>query len=312
MKLIKSPITSNTEHPSYPDKHKEKPVDDVRLDFYFNQFTGHVLLTKEEEIELGTSIQAWKTNPRAGQGTREKGQKALRKLIESNLRLVIKIAKDYARLGLDVEDLVCEGNIGLLRGAEKFDPCRGAKFSTYASYWIKQSIRRALSNKSRTIRLPVGLIDQKNKVRNFINDYELTHSTRPSTGEICKKFNINAIKLSILLDVDKQTLSIDSKPPHCDESDGRTLGEVIEDGNTTPPDLLAAINSDNAILDKCLRKLTRRERVIIEYRFGLQNKSFETLEKIGIRFEVTRERIRQIEEAALRKLRFWIKKYKIK
>lgn len=282
------------------------------LDFYFSQLSQHPLLTKQEEIEIGVCIQAWKTNSRAGQGTREKGKRALQKLIESNLRLVIKIAKDYTRLGLDLEDLVCEGNLGLLRAAERFSPEKGAKFSTYASYWIKQSIRRALSNKSRTIRLPVGLIEQKNKVRNFINDHELLYSSKPSTGEICKKFNITVIKLSTLLNADKTTLSIDSSPPHCDEPDARTLGEILEDGNSIPPDLVAQVNSDNAILDRCLGKLTLRERAIIEYRFGLRNKDFETLEKIGVRFKVTRERIRQIEEAALRRLRFWVKKYKIK
>ena len=289
-----------------------EPVVDVK-DLYFNRLSEHPLLTKKQEIELGTSIQAWVTNKsNCGHRVRVKGRAALKQLVESNLRLVVKISKDYMRLGLDLEDLVCEGNIGLVRAAERFAPEKGAKFSTYASYWIKQSIRRALSNKSRTIRLPVGLIDQKNKVRNFINDYELLHSCKPSSSEICKKFNITRIKLSTLLDADKTTLSLDATPLHSDEPDARTFGEVLEDNGSLQPDSLAEIKSDNVVLQTCLNKLNRRERAIIEYRFGLKDKNFETLERIGLRFRVTRERIRQIEEAALRKLRFWIKKYKIK
>jgi RNA polymerase primary sigma factor len=119
-------------------------------------------------------------------------------------------------------------------------------------------------------------------------------------------------KLCILLDADKSTISLDSPPPHSDESESRSLGDTLEDHLTQPPDCIAQIKSDNNILNLCLRKLNHRERTIIEYRFGLRNKEFETLESIGVRFKVTRERIRQIEESALKKLRFWIKKYKIK
>jgi|10_taG_2_1085330.scaffolds.fasta_scaffold02012_12 RNA polymerase primary sigma factor len=291
---------------------EEKTVPLESLDIYFNDLAEHKLLTKDQEIDLGRKVQAWKTNSRAGQATRRNGQEALQKLVECNLRLVIKIAKDYRNLGLDFGDLVCEGNTGLVKAAERFDPEQGAKFSTYSSYWIKQAIRRGLSNKSRTVRLPVGLIDQKNKVRRFIEGFDLSHSRKPSSREICKKFNISPIKLSILLDSDKATLSLDSPPLHSEDSEGRSLGDLIEDGINQLPDSLAQIKSDNDILELCLGKLDRRERAIIEYRFGLSNKEFETLERIGLRFKVTRERIRQIEESALRKLRFWIKKYKIK
>ena len=283
------------------------------LDAYFNQLSEHPLLTKQEEIELGTLVQAWfKNKSNCGKRVRKKGKDALKKLIQSNLRLVVKISKEYRNLGLDFEDLVSEGNFGLLKAAERFEPEKGARFSTYASYWIKQYIRRGLSNKSRTIRLPVGLIEQKNKVRTFISEYELSNSRKPSSSEICKKFNINKIKLITLLEVDKTPLSIDSTPSGSDESETRTFSDVLEDNSSLLPDSVAEINSDNLILKKCLMRLNRRERAIIEYRFGLKNKNFETLEKIGVRFRVTRERIRQIEEAALRKLRFWIKKYKIK
>ena len=270
------------------------------------------MLTKQDEIELGEKIQSWKKAKKAGEHTRKNGRKALQTLVECNLRLVIKIAKDYRNMGLDFPDLVCEGNTGLVKAAERFDPEHGAKFSTYASYWIKQAIRRGLSNKSRTVRLPVGLIDQKNKVRLFIEKFQESHSRTPSSEEICKALNINNIKLSILLDADKNPLSLDATPPNNDDSEGRSLGEVLEDQLSSSPDSIAQIKSDNYILNVCLKKLNRRERAIIEYRFGLKNKEFETLERIGVRFRVTRERIRQIEEAALRKLRFWIKKYKIK
>ena len=282
------------------------------LDLYFNQLSEHPLLTKQDEIELGEKIQSWKKAKKAGEHTRKNGRKAPQTLVECNLRLVIKIAKDYRNMGLDFPDLVCEGNTGLVKAAERFDPEHGAKFSTYASYWIKQAIRRGLSNKSRTVRLPVGLIDQKNKVRLFIEKFQESHSRTPSSEEICKALNINNIKLSILLDADKNPLSLDATPPNNDDSEGRSLGEVLEDQLSSSPDSIAQIKSDNYILNVCLKKLNRRERAIIEYRFGLKNKEFETLERIGVRFRVTRERIRQIEEAALRKLRFWIKKYKIK
>ncbi len=285
---------------------------DNNLDLYFFNLSKHELLSKQEEIELGESIQAWKSKPKAGQSTRKRGKAALQKLVECNLRLVVKIAKDYRNYGLDLEDLVCEGNLGLLKAAERFDPAHGAKFSTYASYWIKQSIRRGLSNKSRTIRLPVGLIEQKNKVRLFIENYENIYHRSPSSQSICKHFNINTIKLSTILEADKSPLSIDSPPPTAFEQEARTLGDSLEDKSVLKPDTLAQIKANNEVLNKCLSKLTRRERAILEYRFGLKNKNYETLEKIGTRFRVTRERIRQIEEAALRKLRFHMKKYNIK
>jgi|TARA_R110000751_G_scaffold83357_2_gene167388 RNA polymerase primary sigma factor len=282
------------------------------LDIYFKQLSEHRLLSREEEVELGSKIQAWKSNSKAGQATRQNGKKALKKLVECNLRLVVKIAKDYRNIGLDFADLVGEGNEGLVKAAERFDPIYGAKFSTYCSYWVKQAIRRGLSNKSRTVRLPVGLIEQKNKVRHFIEGFKILHSRDPSPTEICSKLKLSYNKLCILLDADKSTISLDSPPPHSDESESRSLGDTLEDHLTQPPDCIAQIKSDNNILNLCLRKLNHRERTIIEYRFGLRNKEFETLESIGVRFKVTRERIRQIEESALKKLRFWIKKYKIK
>lgn len=286
------------------------PPPQTTLDSYFTNLSEHPLLSKKEEQEIGFKIRAWKDFPKAGQQTRKNGRAALKTLVECNLRLVIKIAKDYRNLGLDFADLVCEGNFGLIKAAERFDPSHGTRFSTYCSYWIKQAIRRGLSNKSRTIRLPVGLIDQQKKVRNFINDFTEKNTRPPSSSEICEHFNLCRIKLSILLDADKSTLSLDSPPPSSEESNS-TLSDTIPDVLVKTPDSLASISSDNNILELCLKKLNRRERAIIEYRFGLKNKNYETLEKIGIRFRVTRERIRQIEEAALRKLRFWIKKYKM-
>lgn len=289
---------------------KSPPIKDS-LDSYFSDLSEHHLLSREEEQELGARIKSWKTNKKAGQHTRKNGKAALKKLVECNLRLVIKIAKDYKNLGLDFADLVCEGNFGLIKAAERFDPIHGTRFSTYCSYWVKQAIRRGLSNKSRTIRLPVGLIDQQKKVRNFVDQFTESNLKPPTSSDICNHFNIDPIKLSILLDSDKSTLSLDSPPPSGDES-ARTLSDTLPDLMIKSPDSLAEVTSDNNILNLCLQKLSRRERAILEYRFGLKNKDFETLEKIGIRFRVTRERIRQIEEAALRKLRFWIKKYQIK
>tara|TARA_Y100000004_G_scaffold128054_1_gene144214 strand:- start:5110 stop:5991 length:882 start_codon:yes stop_codon:yes gene_type:complete len=287
------------------------PPQQTSLDSYFANLSEHALLTKEEERQVGLKIRAWKDSKKAGQQTRKNGKQALKTLVECNLRLVIKIAKDYRNLGLDFSDLVCEGNIGLIKAAERFDPSHGTRFSTYCSYWIRQAIRRGLSNKSRTIRLPVGLIDQQKKVRNFINDFTEKNKRSPSSSEICEHFNLCSIKLSILLDFEKSTLSLDSPPPSSEESNS-TLSDTIPDALIKSPDSLASISSDHNVLELCLKKLNRRERAIIEYRFGLKNKDHETLEKIGIRFRVTRERIRQIEEAALRKLRFWIKKYKVK
>ena len=254
------------------------------------------MLDKSETEQLGQTLL---------NGTDEQKDEAKCRLIESNIRLVIKMAKDYANLGVEVDDLVNEGNMGLMVAAEKFDPNRGAKFSTYASFWIRQKILRALNNKSSLIRLPVYLKQRYMNIRKFMGKYTAEHDDAPSNELIAKEFGITVAKVEKLFEITAPIFRLDSSVG-ADGENSRMLPfiEIVCDMESFSPSLQLERKEQTQILSEMLSNLPEREEYIIRHRFGLQGLEKETLEKIGDHFGVTRERIRQVEDTALRKLGF--------
>ena len=285
------------------------------LSLYFNEAGEYPLLTKDEEEKLVSQMLKWATNKaKCGMQTRHNGQKARETLIRSNLRLVIKLAKDYQFLGLDLADLINEGNMGLMKAVDKYDPNKGAKLSYYASFWIKQSVTRALANSSRTVRLPVGVVNQKMKILKFIDSFQRKNDRKPHVEEVSKKFGLSETRAALLMETGMKSQSLSEPISENGEGDCLELQDVLRDFKIRSPSAQAELNSNVEVLEKLLSKLNRREQSIVRRRFGLTRESKpETLEKIGDSFGITRERIRQIESAALRKLRFWMaKEMKIK
>lgn len=255
---------------------------------YLREIGRETLLTPEQEKELAARI--------------KRGDKAAReRMITANLRLVVKLATGYANLGLPLLDLISEGNIGLMKAVERFDPAKGGKLSTYAAWWIKQSIKRALANQSKTIRVPVHQIEKIAKIRR-LNDRltaELGHE--PSDEELADEVGLTAAKVAALKGSAISPASLDAP---VGKGDGETLfGDMISDENAEDPLEHLEEKDAHANLEESLKVLTPRERDIIKARYGLGGATTKTLEDIGEKFGITRERIRQIQVGALRKLR---------
>lgn len=249
------------------------------------------LLSRNEERELSFLIQ------KGG----KKGSKARERFIKANLRLVIKIAGDYKGCGLDIDDMVNEGNIGLMTAVTKFDPTAGTKFSTYASYWIKQKITRALSEKGKLIRLPVYLDQKQHSIFKYVSLYRERQNEEPSVEHLCRRFKVTKVQLKKIYAAKRVIVNLDQK--FDDSQDSRSFGDIIEDQKTPPPSLSVLKNSDFATLMKYVDSLSKRERYIIVRRFGLDGHDKETLEQIGNELKITRERVRQIENIIFRKLK---------
>ena len=254
---------------------------------YMQSISKTPLLTLDEEIDLANKI--------------KKGdQKAREKMIASNLRLVVKIARDYMNFGLPLMDLVSEGNIGLVKAVERFDPYKGGKLSTYASWWIKQSIKRALANHSKTIRVPVHLVDRISKMRKTIIALGDKLGREPCDEEIGYAMGVPTNKIAHLKSISVQPKSLDA--PVNDESD-TSFGDLVGDDNQTSPfeDLDAKMQSMDIL--SVVNQLEPREAEIIKLRFGLGGEKAMTLEEVGEKFQVTRERIRQLQNDSIRKMR---------
>lgn len=255
---------------------------------YLNEIGKLPLITPAEEKSLGRRI-------------RKGDNKAREKMIQSNLRLVVKIAQDYTNYGLPLLDLISEGNIGLMKAVERFDPGRSNKFSTYAAWWIKQGIKRALANQSKTIRLPIHLVDKIAKMRRVSMQLAEEFGREPTDGELADELDLPLRKISQLRRVSMRTTSLNAL---VGEEDSTELADLIADENTRDP---ASILSDQALrqnLKAILHVLDERERTILSLRFPMIDEKRQlTLEEVGQKLKVTRERIRQIQNSALKKLK---------
>ena len=265
---------------------------DTGIKIYLREIGQIPLLTPQDEIDLAARI--------------KKGDREARALmIKANLRLVVKIAHDYANLGLPLLDLVSEGNIGLMKAVERFDPAKGGKLSTYAAWWIKQSIKRALANQSKTIRLPVHLVDKISKMRRVSLQMSEELGREPTDDELAEEIGLSSGKVSQLKTASIRPASLDA--PISDD-DSTEFGEIIGDEHSqTPFELLRDKNLRDEVSD-LLEALDDRDRKIIFQRFGLDGGKPKTLEEVGKKFGVTRERIRQLQNIALAKLRLALSK----
>src|SRR5437588_3713587 len=260
---------------------------DTGLNRYLREIGRIPLLTPQQEIELAAKI-------------KEGDAAARERMINANLRLVVTIARDYTNLGLPLLDLISEGNIGLTKAVERFDPAKGAKLSTYAMWWIKQSIKRALANQSKTIRLPVHLVDKVAKVRRVSRQMSDELGREPTDDELGEEIGIPREKVARLRSVGIRPASLDAP---IGDDDATEFGEIIGDEDAQTPFELLRDESLRGEVDGLIAVLDSREKKIISQRFGLDGGKPKTLEDVSKGFGVTRERIRQLQNIALAKLR---------
>ena len=262
------------------------------IEVYLHEIGQTPLLTPAEEIALAKRI--------------KRGDKAARlQMIKANLRLVVKIAHDYENLGLPLLDLINEGNIGLMKAVERFNPKKGAKLSTYAALWIKQSIRRALSNQSKTIRLPVHVVDKVSKLNRLHLRLTDELGREPTDAELAGELDLTAAKVAHLRNMNARPASLDA--PIGDDDDNR-FSDIVADPNAPSPFELLRTKSTRGDIREHVKHLNPREAEIITLRYGLDGNKPRTLEEVGRKFKVTRERIRQIQDGALVKLRRMMEK----
>lgn len=262
--------------------------DSVRL--YLREIGKIPLLTPEEEADLAQRI--------------VKGdKKAKDKMVESNMRLVVSIAKRYGGRGLDFLDLIQEGNTGLLRAVEKFDPEKGFKFSTYATWWVRQAITRAIADQARTIRIPVHMVETINKVLRTTRKLTTDLNREPTIEEIAAELHMEPDKVDYVMRIKQDIASLDASVGRDGDDEDSVLGDFVEDEERISPEDSAANQILKEQLSEIISTLTDREQKIIRLRFGIGGGRPHTLEEVGAEFDVTRERIRQIEAKALSKLR---------
>ena len=281
LNAVEEPKTAETQNSANAD-------DSVKI--YLQQIGKIKLLSSEEELEIAKQIKE------------KNSEQAKKTLVNANLRLVVSIAKKYIGRGLSFLDLIQEGNMGLMRAAEKFDYSKGYKFSTYATWWIQQAITRAIADKSRLIRLPVHMIETLSKIKKVSLDLTIENGAAPTKEEIAYKIGMPVQKLTALIESAQGTISIES--PANQKDDNSKLSDFIVDETTLSPD--TKVTQDNLFCDikKMLNHLSEKERNVLIMRYGLDdNGEKKTLEEIGSYYGVSRERIRQIENRAMSKLK---------
>jgi RNA polymerase primary sigma factor len=256
------------------------------LDKYLQEIGHEDLLTVDEEVELAQRI-------------RKGDRKALEKLTKANLRFVVSVAKQYQNQGLSLPDLINEGNLGLIKAAEKFDETRGFKFISYAVWWIRQSILQAIAEQSRIVRLPLNQVGSVSKINRLLNKFEQEHERRPSVDEIAEKIDLPEDKIIDAMKVNGRHISVDA--PFVEGEDNSLLDIMIND-DAPMADRTLVMESLRDEISRALTLLNERERNIIACFFGIGQPEM-TLEEIGERFGLTRERVRQIKEKAIRRLR---------
>lgn len=266
---------------------------DTAVKLYLREIGSVKLLTPAEEIALADRI--------------KRGDKKAREhMIKANLRLVVKIARDYEGIGLPLLDLISEGNIGLMKAVERFDPTKGGKLSTYGSWWIKQSIKRALANQSKTIRLPVHLVDKISKMRRTALKLQEEFGREPTDEELAAELQTTPGRVAAMRMASIRPTSLDA--PIGDE-DSNSFSEIVQDENADDPYEQLEDKTVTGMLEEMVKKLDPREATILRYRFGLDGGTEKTLEEVGEKFGVTRERVRQIQNIALRKMRKMIERF---
>jgi RNA polymerase primary sigma factor len=284
------PVRNDNADASWHDT--ERHNGDSAIKLYLHEIGQVKLLTPQEEIELAARI--------------KKGDKKAREhMIKANLRLVVKIARDYEGIGLPLLDLISEGNIGLMKAVERFDPAKGGKLSTYGSWWIKQSIKRALANQSKTIRLPVHLVDKISKMRRMGIKLQETLGREPTDDELADELGTTAARVTQMRTASIRPASLDAPVSDDDSND---FSEIVEDERAVNPYEELEDKTVTGMLQDMVKHLDNREATILRYRFGLDGGNEKTLEEVGAKFGVTRERVRQIQNLALHKLRKMIEK----
>ena len=293
--------------------------DPVRL--YLNEIGRYPLLTSQQEVELAMQMEAGVRaqarlaeeglidDDRAFLGHEiDMGDAAQKQLVQSNLRLVVALARRYVGRGMALLDLIQEGNVGLMRAVERFDYRRGFKFSTYATWWIRQAISRAIADQGRTIRMPIHVLDSVNKLTRAQREMTQAMGRAPTIDELAFELDIDPGRVAELQRIAQDTVSLET--PVGEDEDG-TLGDLVEDLESDRPPDVATFSSLQDQLAMALEGLNEREREVLIMRFGLADGRMRTLEEVGSHFKVTRERIRQLETKALAKLRHPDKSHKL-
>lgn len=256
------------------------------LDKYLQEIGHEELLTTDEEVELAQRI-------------RKGDKRALERLTKANLRFVVSVAKQYQNQGLSLPDLINEGNVGLIKAAEKFDETRGFKFISYAVWWIRQSILQAIAEQSRLVRLPLNQVGSVNKITRELNKFEQEHERKPSVDEIAERVDLPEDKIADAMKANSRHVSIDA--PIADGEDSSMIDFLAGDSSNTDREL--AIESLKAEVSRILKLITDKEQKVLRAFFGIDGSPEMTLDEIGEKYNLTRERVRQIKEKALRRLR---------
>lgn len=256
------------------------------LDKYLQEIGHEELLTTDQEVELAQRI-------------RKGDKRALERLTKANLRFVVSVAKQYQNQGLSLPDLINEGNVGLIKAAEKFDETRGFKFISYAVWWIRQSILQAIAEQSRLVRLPLNQVGSVNKIARELNKFEQEHERKPSVDEIAERVDLPEDKIADAMKANSRHVSMDA--PIADGEDSSMIDFLAGDSSNTDKEL--AIESLKAEVSRILKLLTDKEQKVLRAFFGIDGSPEMTLDEIGEKYNLTRERVRQIKEKALRRLR---------